>query len=93
MLAKSQEGYLDGSNRFHGFLLRDGSYTTIDVPGSTYTEIAGINDADQIVGVYRDAMGNNHPFLASPVPEVPTLLLLATGIILVFSLKYRWNRP
>jgi uncharacterized membrane protein len=42
---------------WHGFLLDQGSYTTLNVPGSTFTEAWGINDAGQIVGKYGDAAG------------------------------------
>ena len=47
--------YTDIGGTRHGFLLDiDGSYTTIDPPGSTYTDANGINDASQIVGEYGD---------------------------------------
>jgi probable HAF family extracellular repeat protein len=45
----------------HGFLLDNGSYTTLDVPGSLQTFASGINDAGQIVGEYWDISG--HGFL------------------------------
>jgi uncharacterized membrane protein len=35
-------------------LLNQGSYTTLDVPGATFTVARGINDSGQIVGVYGD---------------------------------------
>ena len=52
----------------YGFLLDNGSYTTLDVPGSIHpqqfnendgslgTQAYGINDSGQIVGVYKDAV-------------------------------------
>jgi hypothetical protein len=43
------------------------SFTTLDVPGSTYTQAHGINASGQIVGYYDDA-GGRHGFLATPVP-------------------------
>jgi probable HAF family extracellular repeat protein len=46
----------------HGFLLDNGMYTTLDMPGSTNTVATGINDAGQIVGSYVDANGQ-HGFL------------------------------
>src|SRR6516165_4671528 len=49
----------------YGFLLDQGSYTTLDVPGATGfldpppgisgTQANGINDSGQIVGYYTDA--------------------------------------
>jgi uncharacterized membrane protein len=42
-------GYPDGSGR-HGFLLADGQYTTIDVPGASFTNVTGIDARGQMVG-------------------------------------------
>jgi uncharacterized membrane protein len=36
----------------HGFLDTSGSLTQIDVPGATFTQALGINDAGQIVGAF-----------------------------------------
>ena len=41
-------------------------FTTIDVPGAVATLPAGINRAGNIVGLYTDAAGNAHGFLAVP---------------------------
>jgi uncharacterized membrane protein len=51
----------------YGFLLDQGSYTTLDVPGAYSTSAYGINDSGQIVGYYDDA-GGIHGFLSTPVP-------------------------
>jgi uncharacterized membrane protein len=85
--------YVDASNHLNGFLLSDGSFTTIDVPGAISTQVFGINDLDQIVGLYDDAFGEPHAFLATPVPEPPTLLLLATGAIALICFWCPWKRP
>jgi uncharacterized membrane protein len=56
--------YFDSSNSVHGFIYRDGKYTRVDVPGSTETEVHGINDKGDIVGVYQLAGPLNfHGFL------------------------------
>jgi hypothetical protein len=48
----------------HGFLLdKDGSFTTIDVPGASATEALGINPQGDIVGQYS-AGGTSRGFLA-----------------------------
>jgi probable HAF family extracellular repeat protein len=52
--------------QLHGFLLRQGKYTAIDVPGSTDTSALGINDDGVIVGSYTDENGNTHGFRAAP---------------------------
>jgi hypothetical protein len=75
----------------NGFLDRDGSFTTLDVPGSTLTYAFGINDAGQIVGFYFDASGG-HGILATSVPEPSTLLLLALGTLGCISWAGRRQR-
>jgi probable HAF family extracellular repeat protein len=70
--------YQDG---VHGFLLSDGVYTLLAVPGAEATRPVGINNSGQIVGNYIGADGHIHGFLATPVPEPSTLLLLAMGTL------------
>jgi probable HAF family extracellular repeat protein len=53
--------------RLHGFLLRQGHYAPLDVPGSVYTEAFAINDDGEIVGDYTDKDGNQHGFKAVPL--------------------------
>jgi probable HAF family extracellular repeat protein len=58
-------GYFDGGGGpgEHGYLLdTDGSYTTIDLPGSTDTWVYGINNVGQIVGTFYDSQ-TTHGFL------------------------------
>ena len=47
-------GFGDGLNRFHGFLWKDGVYTTLDAPDPEHmaTSLLGINNAGQIIGAY-----------------------------------------
>jgi len=47
----------------HGFLLRRGTYTIIDFPGSTRTGLSAINDEGDMFGWYDDADGVTHAFL------------------------------
>src|ERR1041384_6562790 len=42
----------------HGFLQSAGTITTIDFPGSSYTDASGINNSGQIVGRFFPAQGN-----------------------------------
>ncbi|TMJ80734.1 MAG: hypothetical protein E6G76_26320 [Alphaproteobacteria bacterium] len=57
-------GEYDDATGHHGFLhnLKDGTFTTLDVPGAFAgtTFALGINDAGQIVGEYDDASGDGH---------------------------------
>src|SRR5437763_147338 len=43
--------------------MRDGQFTQVDVPGSTYTDVEGINDAGVLGGIYLDASNKIHSFL------------------------------
>jgi probable HAF family extracellular repeat protein len=48
------------------FIYNKGTYTTLSVPGSTYTAAAGINDPGQVVGTYGAIVpGNFRGFLYS----------------------------
>jgi probable HAF family extracellular repeat protein len=50
----------------HGFVMHDGSFDTIDPPGSHDTFAFGINDDGVVVGVVTDKQGNTHGFKATP---------------------------
>src|SRR6266511_4301570 len=64
-------GLYRNATGIHGFILRrrerddDGdndAFTTIDVPGASFTEAFGINPEGNVVGLYRNATGT-HGFL------------------------------
>ena len=48
---------------YHGYVIENRSFTPYDVPGSTLTQIWGINSSATFVGLYDDANGNEHGFL------------------------------
>jgi probable HAF family extracellular repeat protein len=56
-------GYYYSSSHAHGFVLNNGTYTTLDDPLGTDTYITGENDNGQIVGHYTDLSGSEHGFL------------------------------
>lgn len=69
-------GYIDASGMEHGYLYKDGSFTTIDAPGSLVglasdlrlqTEVNGINPAGEMVGDY---------FAPPGAPGAPTCTVL-----------------
>ena len=47
--------YTDATGNVHGFLLRNGTFTSIDYPGAILTSTRGINDAGVIVGAFTTA--------------------------------------
>ncbi len=54
--------YVDAGIR-HGFLLRQGVVTTVDYPGSDYSQVNGISDEGTIIGEFRDANGVYHGYI------------------------------
>lgn len=46
----------------HGFVLREGRWTVLDVPGAALTNARSINNREEIVGYYYDGDFNLHGF-------------------------------
>jgi probable HAF family extracellular repeat protein len=42
---------------------KDGVFTFLQFPGSTFAQALGLNNDGEIVGFHTDASGNNHEFL------------------------------
>ena len=60
----------DSSGNVDAFLMsRDGAVTTLDYPGATTTQAFGVNDSDEVVGLYQDGTGQTattHGFTWTP---------------------------
>jgi uncharacterized membrane protein len=70
-------GWYNGTDAFVEF--SPGSFSFFDFPGATVTIAEGINDLGELSGVWNDAAGNTHSFVAR-VPEPATLTLLGLGL-------------
>jgi len=52
--------YSSADGRQHGFVLHDGVFTPVDVPGATFsTDVAWVNASGEIVGGYGDSRGGH----------------------------------
>ena len=55
----------------HGFVLRNGIFTTVNVPGAVGTQVLSINSKDEIVGLYTTLVdeedGPDHAFIGTPI--------------------------
>jgi hypothetical protein len=64
----------DAAGNTVGFLLkRDGHITILSVPGSSMTQPLGVNDNDEVVGVYQTANGDMFGFTWAPQQGFQTI--------------------
>jgi hypothetical protein len=55
--------YQDDGGELHGFLLTDGTVSTVDYPGAEGTIVYGINNAGEMAGIWGDRNDNPHAFV------------------------------
>ncbi len=61
--------YNDAAGVTHGFLRYHGQFETLSVPGASATQALGVNDGDEVVGVYTVGSGSSammHGFTWQP---------------------------
>jgi probable HAF family extracellular repeat protein len=46
--------FVDSAGNSHGYMLKEGKFTTIDYPGAVFTNVWGINSLGDIVGVHYE---------------------------------------
>jgi uncharacterized membrane protein len=70
-----------GAGPGHGFVLHQGTFTTIDVPGAIFTEALGINNRGDIVGDYGNASGEHAFILEQGIfTTIGADVIIASGI-------------
>jgi hypothetical protein len=55
----------DANGNNHGFFELHGDFRQIDVPGAGTTQAEGLNDPDDMVGIYTDLDGKQHGYAQS----------------------------
>jgi hypothetical protein len=55
--------YIDSNNVNHGWIIFNGVFMPLNVPGSTFTQALGLNNRGKVVGSFVDAAGLGHGFV------------------------------
>ncbi len=77
----------NGPSTIHGFVENGTVVQTVDVPRAYSTFIFGANNHGELVGEYYDGLGNTGAFLAKPVPEPASAMLMLLGMAGIFGAR------
>lgn len=81
--------YVDAGGAQHGYTFAGGAFASFDPVGSVGTTINGVNDFGNLVGLYTTADDNTVGFVAAPVPEPATYLLMGIGLLGLTAVRRR----
>ena len=82
--------YADAADEIHGFVLKEGQFTNVTVPASSFTELAHINSQGTAVGDFVDALGVDRGFTFSSNGTITYLPDAAVG---AFTIPIGINNP
>jgi probable HAF family extracellular repeat protein len=75
------------------YLLRNGGFDSVPIPGSPFIRANGLNDIDVVVGDFSDASGRTHGFVTTPEPATWFEVAAALSVIcLLRGGRTRQNR-
>jgi probable HAF family extracellular repeat protein len=55
--------FIDANQVNHGWIIFNGVFMPLDVPGATFTQALGLNNRGKVVGTFTDAAGQSHGFV------------------------------
>lgn len=67
------------SGTYRGYIVQNGKFRPYDIPGSTATQIWGINPRASFVGLYDDSNGHEHGFLQKWGRSAPITIDVPSG--------------
>ena len=69
----------NSSGTYRGYIVQNGIFHPYEIPGSTATQIWGINAGADFVGLYDDSNGNEHGFLQNWRSSAPITIDVPSG--------------
>jgi uncharacterized membrane protein len=65
----------------HGFLRKsNGTFTTVDFPGTTFNQLLGLNDVAQAAGYYADSSNIDHAYIYNEAGGVFLVIVIPAAV-------------